>query len=425
MKSKRLWLSISLFNFWVVTLLGVLLRTKSVFSLPGIDYNQLLNTHSRFALGAWVTLVLVVLMTFALLPEERSRKRIYPILFGSITVTSWALIFTLPIKNHMILLNVISTLYILVTYVFSWVFIRDVYRAFRSKTLSRTTMLLAISAVLCLVLSSGGIFMLAYLFAMKCANIVLYRDALFSFLHLQYNGFFTLSVLVLLFHHLERYLTPAQNRQVYRFAVLLAFSVIPSMFLSYHWSDPSIYFHVMAYLGSTLLIVTVLMFIPIFRYILNTYVLMNGLTKLIGILSLSAFMLKMMLLGLTIFNFVGNPVFGDRPIIMGFLHMVFLVFVTLFIMIYLVQESILDLHRKFTRFALLFFTIGVIINEILLWSQGIGSLFVLGSNWFPWLLWGAGIWLSIGVLFINLSRTVLMPVFKSEQMSKKAVMGKG
>jgi hypothetical protein len=56
------------------------------------------------------------------------------------------------------------------------------------------------------------------------------------------------------------------------------------------------------------------------------------------LLSIGAFVLKMVLQSLTIFAGVGNAVFGDRPVIIGFLHLVFLGFVSPFILAYYTQE---------------------------------------------------------------------------------------
>ena len=60
MKNTTLWASTSLFNFCIVGLLGFILRSKILFDLPWINYLNLLDAHSRFAFGGWITLALLM-----------------------------------------------------------------------------------------------------------------------------------------------------------------------------------------------------------------------------------------------------------------------------------------------------------------------------------------------------------------------------
>lgn len=189
------WLSLSLLNLCIVTVLGVTLRSKALFDLPIIDYNHLLNAHSHFAFGGWITLALMVLMTNAILNESQKKKSIYQFIFWSIFATIWLLLLTFPFTGYNTLSTYISTVFIFTTYIFSWVFVKDI----RKVKVSKTVLLLSVASLVCLVISSAGSFTLGYLFATKSLNAVLYRDALFSYLHLQYNGFFTLAVFTLFF----------------------------------------------------------------------------------------------------------------------------------------------------------------------------------------------------------------------------------
>jgi hypothetical protein len=121
-------------------------------------------------------------------------------------------------------------------------------------------------------------------------------------------------------------------------------------------------------------------------------------------LSLSAFLIKTVLQSFTLFPMVGNAVFGDRPVIIGFLHLVFLGFVTLFIVTWLAQKGFLNVKLEFTRFALVSFTCAVILNEAVLMTQGLGAMFIKSSYIFPWLLWLLSIALFLSALLILISR---------------------
>ena len=400
MRNKNFWISLSIINLCVVALLGLILRSKILFNLPWLDYNHLLKVHSNFAFGGWVTLALIVLMVYEFLSDSQANKTIYQLVFWGTIACSWALLLTLPFAKYANSTTYISSVFILICYIFTAVFIRDIRKA----KVSKTTKLFSIAALCCLVLSSIGTFTLVYLFATKSLNAVLYRDALFSYLHLQYNGFFSLAVFALLFHKLESKLDDRTKKYIYRFAIVIVISILPSMFLSYHWHDPSNFIHAIAYLGSVLVLMSLGLFLTFFRSLIVAVKHVSPTLKFIGMISIVSFMLKMFFQSFTIINVIGNPVFGDRPIIMGFLHLVFLGFVTLFLLSYFTQTGILNIKYLITRIALIIFTFGIIVNLCLLFTQGVGAMFIKSSKLFPWFLWGAGIWLFISALLICIAR---------------------
>jgi len=123
-----------------------------------------------------------------------------------------------------------------------------------------------------------------------------------------------------------------------------------------------------------------------------------------GYLAIAAFLLKTLLQSFTIFPSMGTAVFGDRPVIIGFLHLVFLGFVSLMLLAYFAQYGLLNLKYGVTKLALVTFTAAIIINEIVLMTQGLGAMFIISSSIFPWLLWGISILLLLGALLIGVAR---------------------
>ena len=412
-KSKSFWISLSILDLCIGTFLAAILRSKTLFELPSIDYNLLLHVHSHFALG-WVTLALMVLMVNAFLTEEQKKLAIYQFIFWGIFACTWGLLLTFLFPGYPTLSTHISILFIFFTYVFSWVFIRDIRKA----TVSKTTQMLSIVSVVCLALSSAGTFSLSYLFAIQSLDGILYRDALYSYLHLQYNGFFTLAVFALLFQKLEFILLQEAKKNIYHFSLLLVISILPSMFLSYRWHDTSILFYVISVIGSILVMICFVWFITVLRSMLKVVKSVPPLLRFIGALSIGSFMLKTFLQSFTIFSVIGNFVFGDRPIIMGFLHLVFLGFVALFLLLYVTQTGLLNIEKKVTKIALVVFAIGVVVNEALLWSQGIPIVFIQSGDLITWLLLGVSIWIFIGALLIGIAR------IKSEPRLMKAIGNK-
>ncbi|HXB44627.1 MAG TPA: hypothetical protein VNV85_11240, partial [Puia sp.] len=238
----------------------------------------------------------------------------------------------------------------------------------------------------------------------KSFEAFLYRDALFTYLHFQYNGFFTMAIFALLFNHLSKNISAKTQKNIYRFAISLCISTVPSLFLSYLWQDPNQWLRLIAVAGSVLLLLTCFAFIISARSLLSNYLDQKPVIRFLVLLSMSAFLLKLFLQCFTIFPEIGNAIFGNRPIIMGFLHLVFLGFVSLFILAFFTKINLLDGEKTSTKSALLVFAAAVVLNEALLITQGLATMFIPGSALFPWLLWIAAICLFLGTILIAIAR---------------------
>lgn len=397
MRRENFWVKLSIINLCAVALVGVILRSKILFPLPFINYNYLLEAHEHFAFSAWVTLALMFLLVYELLPQSLTVKPIYRWILGGIALNAWIMLFTYASGGNSKLSTIFSTIFILFTYAFSLKFISDL----RKSGVSKTVFLLAISSVICLVISSAGTFEIAYLFAKKSLNVILYKDALYTYLHFQYNGFFTLAVFALLFHVLDAKISIEAKKNIRRFSVLLVISILPSLFLTYLWQGANNkLFLIISITGSIFLLLSFYWFIRSALSITKVYQGMTRILKYLGILSMSAFMLKIFLQSFTIFPAVGNAVFGDRPVIIGFLHLVFLGFVTTFLLAYFLKREFLNIKNRFTIMSLAVFIFGIIFNEAILMTQGLGAMFIKGSQIFPWLLWVASIWLFFGAALL-------------------------
>lgn len=401
---KNNWLAIALINLCIVAFLGMVLRSKILFSIPFIDFKNLLHAHSHFAFGGWVTLAIMVLMVYEILPGRFSSKPVYKGLFAGVLFNAVGMLLSFPFEGYGLFSIIFSTLFIFVSYVFTGVFIRHLLQSSASKTV----VLLSIAALSYLALSSAGPFMLAYLLASKSVNAVLYKDAIYTYLHLQYNGFFTLAVFALFTNRVENLFAPFSAKNMHRFASWLNLSVVPSLFLCYMWHYPGLLFRTIAFAGSTTMLVSTIYFfaaaLPLRSYLqkLQTPV------RFTGVLVIAAFALKMLLQSLILVPAIGGPIFANRPVIIGFLHMVLLGFITLYLLAHLVHTGVLRLNG-ITLFAIYLFTSAVTFNTVTLMAQGgLGITLGLSSAAFPWILWLISIGLFAGavLMFIGGTRNV-------------------
>lgn len=406
MKDKRsFWLSLCLINLSIVALLGFTLRSKILFSLPFIDYRNVLSAHSHFAFSGWVGLSLITLLIYDLLPEALNQKKIYRWILIGIEVSSLGMAILFPIWGYNTLTIIFSSLYILVSFVFAGVFIRDVLKV----SINRTVKLLSISAISSLVVSSIGPFGLLYIILSKTGGSILYRDSIYTFLHFQYNGFFTLSIFALLFNYLLKH-TIYLSQDANMFALSICASIVPSLFLALLWHNSS-FFYVLAIIGCVGILLSVFFLIKTYLYYRpNSH--FSSLNKTLLALSILSFCVKMLLQVGTIFPSLGNAVYGDRPVIIGFLHLVFLGFVTFFILSTLISSGYFTRNRKLVKYPFFVFVSGVIANEILLMIQGLGILFKTNSHIYQWLLWCTSILLFLGAILIAASRAIVITTKK-------------
>jgi hypothetical protein len=114
----------------------------------------------------------------------------------------------------------------------------------------------------------------------------------------------------------------------------------------------------------------------------------------------------------TIFPDLGNAVFGLRPIIIGFLHLVFLGLITFYILSNYIEAGIFAIQHGFVRLAILAFTVAVIAQEIVLMIQGTGLLLGNANPIYNWLLWVIGFFLFAGATLIFIARIISLRLYK-------------
>lgn len=247
--NRNQWLSIALIHFFVVAILGMTLRSKILFNIPFIDFKYVLHAHSHFAFGGWVSMALMALMVFDILPKKRNRKPVYKWLLAGIFLNAWGMLISFIMEGYAFFSIFFSTVFIFINYAFSVVFIRDILKT----EINKVTVLLCIASLMYMSLSSVGPFTLAYLMATKSTDTLLYRDAIYTYLHLQYNGFFTLAVFALSFNRIQytRPKTPPPLRQglrlrSYYLLFLLCFyvicGIIPIVYLR-AWPSQEAYYY--------------------------------------------------------------------------------------------------------------------------------------------------------------------------------------
>lgn len=397
--SKKTWINLGLVNLCVVALLGFTLRTKILFPLDFIDYRNILTAHGNFALSGWIGFVLMALLVYRILPEQLSSKKIYRVLLILVFVFSWCMMLGFAFSGHSIISSGFSFLYIVSTYVFAFTYIRDIL----SISISRTVRLLSIVSLVSLVLASSGSIALALMYMGLWKIRISYRDASYIFLHFQYNGFFSLGIGALFLHFLQTR-SGSIPSSLTRAANWIAMATIPSVFLSLLYYE-RVSFYVIGGISGMILLTGAFYFTAYLFSKEGRILYRHSWARILLIMAAVSFILKMIMQVGTLTP-IGHEVYSDRPVIIGFLHMVFLAFASFFILGMLVEEDYFTRKGRLIKIPLLVFVLGVLSNETFLMIQGIEILLKTNNPVYNWLLWAASILLLSGALLIAFARVI-------------------
>ena len=265
--------------------------------------------------------------------------------------------------------------------------------------------ILAIAGLVCLVISSFGPFRLAYMMAKNTGTIFQQKDAVYTFLHFQYNGFFSFAILALFFRDKFGGAGERVKKWVKQFAIILCLAIIPSLFLSLLWhGENQSLIRPLAYAGCGLVLLSVMAFIRLIPSLHRNARSESTIATVFLAFTIFSFFIKMLLQTGTIFPTLGNAVFGFRPIIIGYLHQVFLGMVTFYILSKFIEMGKLPTRDPFTRFALLFFATMIVLHQVILLVNGLQLLAGSGDPIYGWLVWGAALGLMTGALLLYFSR---------------------
>lgn len=367
------WTYLSLVNLLIVSILGVILRYKGAFSLPLLDYKYLLHSHSHFAFSGWVTTVLFTCFVY-LIPF----KKVYTYQFWLNQVASFGMLISFLLQGYGAVSIAFSALSVVFSFWFAMTYVRDI-ASLSFPPLVKSCLHLALAF---LIISAAGPFMLAF----GKGDMVLYNNAIYFYLHFQYNGWFTFGVMALFFWAAPRfhiYLAPNFSKV---FVILMAIACVPAYCLSMLWAHPPGWVYTIAGAAGMIQLAALVFLILAVPVIKNLHVL--------WVLASLAFITKIILQVLTLVTALGRFAYGFRPVVIGYLHLVVLGFVSFLILGFLILNRLM----KANKLGLGIFITGVIANEVILMVQCVMAYFFgSGTPMVPYWLLGAGVVMMTGI----------------------------
>lgn len=390
-------IKISLLNLLIVSIFGVLLRYKIAFSFPYFDQKYLLHAHSHFAFSGWVSQTLMVLIISKLIPflSEKKSSNYYRVILCNLFL-AYGMLISFSLQGYGTISILFSTLSIFATYYFAILVWKDLKQNNIPYSIRWFKAALVFNVV-----SSFGTFYLAYMMINKSIAQDGYLASVYFYLHFQYNGWFLFTCLGLFADRFGQYLSTSILKSTFWLFFIPCF---PLYFLSTLWLPIPNWIYVLIVISAIIQTVTWFRFV----YFIKTRVFKNnfmnsGLGSKMMVFAATALSIKILLqLGSTI-PFLSTLAFGFRPIVIGYLHLILLGVITIFLLGYLLSKEYIQVN-KLCNWSILSFSFAVIFNEMALMVQGVAAFRYIYIPFINEVLFIIALLLFGSLLFLNISQ---------------------
>jgi hypothetical protein len=395
-KPHQYWIRNSFINLLIVATIGVLLRYKIAFPLPFVDQKFLLHGHSHFAFSGWISQTIMLLIIYAVSKQlsEEIIKRYRLVLWVNL-ITAYGMLISFPIQGYGFISISFSTISILNSYLFNIKIWKDINKLQTPLVSSRWFK----AALLFNFISSIGAFTLAFLMATSNASQINYLLSVYGFLHFSYNGWFFFACMGLIVAELE--LIKAYTKKLSIVFWLFSMACVPAYLLSALWLKLPVILYILVLLAVLAQLIGCYIFLTILidkrNQIVKKY---SKQVRLLMLLSAIAFSIKILLQTASTIPSLSQISFGFRPIVIGYLHLMLLGVISLFLIAYILSKHIISINSYFT-IGLYVFIVGIITNELLLMWQGIKSINYIGIANISEYLFIAAFIMFTGLLLLN------------------------
>lgn len=356
------WIKISLINLAIVAGLGVLMRYKIGFEFPYFNQKFIQHGHSHFAFAGWISQTLMVFMIAHLQKRSGINTTLYKRILIANLIFAYGMLITFVINGYNVISICISQGSTFVSYFFAFQYIRDL-----NKTTAKPTDVWFKSALIFNIISSIGTYVLAFTMSTGKFNQELYLGSIYFFLHFQYNGWFIFACIGLMIDYLN---LSSMHLKIQRHIPLtMSFTCFFTYLLSVLWLKlPNWAFYPLILITGIQLILWFQLFKTLFRAVKASNSI-SPIFKWILLITSISLSIKFVLQFVSLQPYISQLAFGFRPIIIAYLHLVFLAIVSVFLIVY----ARLTGGIKLSSFAVSIFVFGVYCNEILLTAQGVAS----------------------------------------------------
>ncbi len=362
MNSLKQHTSIAVGYFLTAALLGILLRLFFIIPISG-NFRYVVHGHSHIALLGWVYLGLITLIYKLYFSKEKISET-YLRIFWFTNFTLLGMLVTFPFTGYALFSIIFSTLFLLASYWAVWYFFKNIPEQYRFTYSWK----LIKKALIYLVVSSIGPWAIGGVMATIGNTSIWYKLSIYFYLHFQYNAWFILALLGVLFFTLEKagLILPQKDFKI--FFWMLNAGLILSLFLSALWVNPPVVIYLLGAAGAILQVAAFLkLFLILKKFSEEIRELFSPFVHLL--LKISGFLLagKVLMQLLTAIPFFANLAFLYTDFIIGYLHWVFLGVVSIALFAFLNHFLLLKVEKVAFH---IYFT-GFLLSEVLIFFKGI------------------------------------------------------
>ena len=377
----------------ILSAIGLLLRWQTVDPLP-VNYRHFVHAHSHTAFMGWVYNALYLLVIFYFISEEQRTRRFFWY-FIWLQAGVVGMLFSFPFQGYGAVAISFSTLHLAAGVAVAISFFRLLRH---DRSLSATFLRWALFYQL---VSGLGPLLLGPLAVMGLKDSPWYSLAIYFFMHFQFNGWFVLGCLALLFRWFEN------NKVVFPgilsrwLTYTLAWMAGPAFLMSALWTEAGQWFYAVAIptallqvLGAWILLQTVW---PVLGKLLKT-----GWLKWCFLLGISSLSLKFLLqLGGSIPG-IDNWAFANQGVVIAFIHLVFIGVASFMLFGFYLLAGWMKRKWMLKTGLTLFFS-GFVLTEIILIAFPVSSLAGVAFHvpYFEGLVLGAGLLFLGSVLIVT------------------------
>ena len=358
-RSSAPWLARRFAVAWVFLLvsagLGALLRLVPLAPLDMIVYGHVLHAHSHVAFLGWIfNAFFVVALRHFILPDQASG---YDVPWWTMQAAVLGMLASFPAQGYGAVSIAFSTLHMVASAVFAWKLWRGNLAAPGARFFLR-------AALVCMLVSGLGPIALGPLAALDLRDSPAYPLAIYFYLHFQCNGWFVFFLLALGLQRLAGAGAPTVSRRLEYAGWLLAAGCVLTFALSALWLDPPRWVQAVALVGGALQLAGGGCLLAALRAPGPWK--SRGVSRLLLHVAIGSLVLKLLL------QFAGAlpglaALAAQRYIVIAFLHLIFLGFVTPALVHWAIEEGWLPGGRWRAReIGIALFLGGALATEIVL-----------------------------------------------------------
>lgn len=397
---RKSWILACFINFFIASLMGLLLRWMYVAPISGVNFQFLMHGHSHVAMLGWVYLMLYCLIFHFFIPKENQQKTIYNRLFWVTEIAVIGMMIDFPVQGYAFASILFSTLHIFCSYWFCYLIWKDAKPSiFPEKRMLKT-------ALFFMVFSTLGVWCLGPAVGIMGKASAFYQIAIQFFLHFQFNGWFLFAVLALFF---KKSKLKIDDKKFSKFYNLFVIGTLLTLALPVSWSLSNPIFYWINVVGVILQLCSAVVFIQLIRPQFEAFFgLLSSLEKIVYGFALLSLALKIVIQLVVLVPELAHVSHQIRNFVIGYIHLTMLGIITGFLFGFAFQNGFIDSKNTIQKWGTILFLLGFVATEILLFLQGIWLFLNNGSIPNYYLnLFLSSIFLPTGLLMLTIGITKL------------------